>query len=41
MRRIVLQSIYPKAKLSKKHPEHRIYPYLLGNIEIVRAKIKY
>jgi putative transposase len=31
-----LQAIYPKAKLSKKHPEHRIYPYLLANIEITR-----
>ena len=31
-----LQAIYPKAQLSKKHPKHRIYPYLLANIEITR-----
>jgi putative transposase len=36
MRQMGLQAIYPKAKLSKKHPEHRIYPYLLGNTEINR-----
>ena len=36
MRQMGLWAIYPKAKLSKKHPEHRIYPYLLGNIEITR-----
>ncbi|WP_171971750.1 MULTISPECIES: hypothetical protein [[Limnothrix rosea] IAM M-220] len=21
--------VYPKPKLSKRHPEHRVYPYLL------------
>ena len=36
MRQMGLQAIYPKAKLSKKHPGHRIYPYLLGNREINR-----
>ncbi len=36
MSQMGLQAIYPKAKLSKKHPEHRIYPYLLANLEITR-----
>lgn len=37
MRTMNLLAIYPKPKLSKKHPEHRIYPYLLKGLEIVRA----
>ena len=37
MRTMNLIAIYPKPKLSKKHPEHRIYPYLLKGLEIVRA----
>ena len=31
-----LQSIAPGPHTSKPHPEHKIYPYLLGDIEIVR-----
>ena len=30
-----LQAIYPKPNTSWKHPEHRIYPYLLRNVTIV------
>lgn len=37
MRSMNLLAIYPKPKLSKKHPEHRIYPYLLKGLDIVRA----
>lgn len=37
MRSMNLLAIYPKPRLSQKHPEHRIYPYLLKGIEIVRA----
>jgi len=37
MRTMNLIAIYPKPKLSKKHPEHRIYPYLLKGLDIVRA----
>ena len=37
MRTMNLIAIYPKPKLSKRHPEHRIYPYLLKGLEIVRA----
>lgn len=37
MRTMNLIAIYPKPKLSKKHPEHRVYPYLLRGLEIVRS----
>jgi putative transposase len=37
MRSMNLLAIYPKPRLSQKHPEHRIYPYLLKGVEIVRA----
>ncbi len=37
MRSMNLLAIYPKPCLSQKHPEHRIYPYLLRGLEIVRA----
>jgi len=36
MRKMGLIAIYPKPNLSKKHPEHKIYPYLLANVKIVR-----
>lgn len=29
-----LEAIYPKPNLSKRHPEHTIYPYLLRNYRI-------
>lgn len=37
MRSMNLLAIYPKPRLSQKHPEHRIYPYLLRGLAIVRA----
>jgi len=37
MRTMNLLAIYPKPRLSRKHPEHRIYPYLLKGVEIIRA----
>jgi len=37
MRSMNLLAIYPKPNLSKPHPEHKIYPYLLKGVEIVRA----
>lgn len=37
MRTMNLLALYPKPKLSKRHPEHRIYPYLLKGLEIIRA----
>lgn len=37
MDRMGLTAIYPKKNLSKRNPEHRIYPYLLRNVEINRV----
>jgi len=36
MQRMGLEAIYPKPKLSKPAPGHRIYPYLLRNVKIER-----
>ena len=36
MRSMNLLAIYPKPRLSQKHPQHRIYPYLLRGVEILR-----
>lgn len=36
MRQMGLIAIYPKPNLSRRHPEHKVYPYLLGNINIDR-----
>lgn len=37
MRTMNLLAIYPKPNLSKRHPEHRIYPYLLKGVDIIRS----
>jgi putative transposase len=37
MRQLGLQVIYPKPKLSQRHPDHKIYPYLLRNRTIERS----
>ena len=37
MRSMNLVAIYPKPSLSKPHPEHKIYPYLLKGLKIIRA----
>ena len=37
MRVMGLEAIYPKRNLSRPHPEHKVYPYLLNNLEIVRS----
>lgn len=34
MKLLGLNAIYPKPKLSKRHPEHKVYPYLLKNLDI-------
>jgi len=36
MRSMNLVAIYPRKSLSKRHPEHKIYPYLLRGLEIIR-----
>jgi len=37
MRKMGVEAVCPKPRLSKPHPAHKIYPYLLRNQEIVRA----
>lgn len=34
MRKLGLYAIYPKRNLSKRNTEHKIYPYLLANVDI-------
>lgn len=35
MRKMGIKAIYPRAKsLSKRHPNHKIYPYLLNHMDI-------
>ena len=34
MRRMGLEAIYPKPNLSKSHPNHKVYPYLLRGVAI-------
>jgi putative transposase len=36
MRLMDLEAIYQKPNLSRPHPEHRIYPYLLRRLEVTR-----
>jgi putative transposase len=37
MRRMGLQAIVPGPHTSRPHPQHKIYPYLLRDLEVVRA----
>jgi putative transposase len=32
MQQMGIQAVYPGPKLSKRHPEHRVFPYLLRNV---------
>jgi putative transposase len=36
MRRMGIEAIYPKPRGSRRNPEHRIYPYLLRGVKIIR-----
>lgn len=36
MRRMGLEAVYRKPRTSEKHPGHKIFPYLLRNLQIVR-----
>lgn len=36
MQRLGIQALYQKPDFSKPHPDHEIYPYLLGNLNITR-----
>jgi putative transposase len=37
MRLMGLEAMGPKPRLSEPHPDHRVYPYLLRNVPIVRV----
>jgi putative transposase len=37
MRKVGIEALYQKPRLSEPHPGHKIYPYLLRNLEIDRA----
>ncbi len=37
MKKMGIAAMYPKPNLSKPHPQHKIYPYLLRGLEITRA----
>ncbi len=37
MRVMGLQAVVPKRRITKSNPDHKIYPYLLRNVPIVRA----
>jgi putative transposase len=37
LRMMGLETIYPKPRLSQRHPTHRIYPYLLRGVPITRV----
>jgi putative transposase len=37
MRLMGMEVIYPRPRTSDPHPEHRIYPYLLRNVEVSRV----
>lgn len=36
MRVMGLEAVYPKPRTTCRNPKHRVYPYLLRNVEIVR-----
>jgi putative transposase len=37
MKKMGIRALYPKPRLSKPNPEHKIYPYLLRGLKITRA----
>jgi putative transposase len=37
MKKMGIEAIYQKPRLSKPHPEHKIYPYLLRGLEVSRG----
>ena len=36
MRKMGIQSIAPKPNTSNAHPQHKVYPYLLRNVDVIR-----
>lgn len=37
MRKMDIHALYQKPRLSAPHPGHKVYPYLLRGLEIIRA----
>jgi putative transposase len=37
MKKMGIAAMYRKPRLSKPHPDHKVYPYLLRGMEIARA----
>lgn len=37
MKKMGVTALYRKPRLSKRHPDHKVYPYLLRGLEITRA----
>jgi len=37
MRKMGIEAIYKKPRLSKPHPGHKVYPYLLKGLDITKA----
>jgi putative transposase len=37
MRTMGLETLYPKSRTSQRHPDHRMYPYLLRDMPITRV----
>ena len=37
MRKMGIEALYQKPRLSRRHLEHKVFPYLLRNLDIVRA----
>src|SRR5680860_824016 len=37
MRKMGIEALYPKRRLSKRHPGHTVYPYLLRGVDITHA----
>lgn len=37
LRKMGLSAIFPKPNLSKPHPENKVYPYLLRDLEVMRS----
>jgi putative transposase len=37
MRQLGIEALYPQPRLSKAHPEHQVYPYLLRHLAVTQA----
>lgn len=37
MKKMGIEALYPKPRLSKPHPDHKVYPYLLKGLDITEA----